>query len=105
MTFFIKMALLIAATIFFSFVFSFAFFMAALAVVGPQEKEGDISWCCRKITGGKEVRGRGGGGGVGRCAVEGSRTVIPMAETSVVQVKAVVAVAGLEAPVEDGEGQ
>ena len=104
MTFFIKMALLIAATIFFSFVFSFAFFMAALAVVGPQRKEGDLSWCCRKITGGKEGKG-GGGGGVGKGAMGGSRAVIPMAETSLVQVKAAVAVTGLEAPVEDGEGQ
>mmetsp|Transcript_66997 Transcript_66997/g.122198 ORF Transcript_66997/g.122198 Transcript_66997/m.122198 type:complete len:1175 (+) Transcript_66997:60-3584(+) len=47
-TFFIKMALLIVMTIFFSFIFSLGFFMSALWIVGPEGTCGDLRVLLRK---------------------------------------------------------
>jgi len=42
MVFFFKMGVLMATTIGFSFLFSFGFFMAALAVIGPEDDQGSL---------------------------------------------------------------
>jgi hypothetical protein len=60
MGFFAKMAILICFTIFCSFVFSFCFFMAFLAIMGPEDEFGDLGFLCGK----KKKEGGDGGGKV-----------------------------------------
>ena len=84
MGFFTKMAILISSTIAFSFLFSFLFFMAMLALFGPENNCGDISvlFCRRRANrdadagpstmGGKNAGDDGASAGVEIVPVGGS---------------------------------